>query len=75
MKLWTNGIKKIRSLREDNDLTQVSIAKMLNVVQKTYSQYELDQITVPIEVIVKLSKFYKVSTDYILLGEDNEKDN
>jgi len=67
--------KKIRSLREDNDLTQVSIAKMLNVVQKTYSQYELDQITVPIEVIVKLSKFYKVSTDYILLGEDNEKDN
>lgn len=64
---------KIRSLREDNDFTQVQIAKYLNVAQRTYSQYELNQISIPIEVIVKLAKFYKVTTDYILLGEKNNE--
>ncbi len=67
MNIWN---KRMKDLREDNDLKQKDIAKILNIQQKTYSQYELDQRRIPIEIIVNLAKFYKVKTDYILGLED-----
>lgn len=65
MNIWN---KKIRDLREDNDKKQEEIAKYLNITQRAYSQYELDQRKIPIEIILKLSEFYDVTTDYILKG-------
>ena len=65
--------KRIRDLREDHDLTQTQIAKILNCSQRVYSNYELGQRNVPVEVIIKLAKFYKVTTDYILGLSDEEK--
>ena len=56
----------IRSLREDKDLTQEEIAKILNTTQSYYSKYERGQHPIPIEHIVKLCIFYQVSADYIL---------
>lgn len=53
-------------MREDNDLLQRDIAEYLNIRQNTYSQYENGQRQLPIDVLIKLSEFYKVSTDYIL---------
>ena len=58
--------KRIRDLREDNDLKQLEVAKMLNCSQVCYSRYELGTRDIPTEVLIKLAKFYKVSTDYIL---------
>ena len=58
--------KKIRDLREDNDLTQDALALLLNVKQTTYSKYELGKINIPIEVFIKLADFYNVSVDYLL---------
>ena len=58
--------KKIRDLREDNDLTQKELAKTLNCSQQVYSNYELGQRDIPTDILIKLSKFYSVSTDYIL---------
>ena len=63
--------KRIRDLREDNDLTQKEIAKMLNCSQQVYSNYELGQRDIPTDILIKLSKFYNVSTDYILGISDN----
>ena len=63
--------KRIRDLREDNDLTQKYLAKILNCSQQVYSNYELGQRDVPTDILVKLSKFYKVSVDYILEITDN----
>ena len=58
--------RRIRDLREDNDLTQKQMAKILNCSQQVYSNYELGQRDIPTDILIKLSKFYKVTTDYIL---------
>lgn len=58
--------KRIRDLREDNDLSQAEVAKILNVSQSTYSRYESGFLDVPSEILIALSKQYKVSVDYIL---------
>lgn len=62
---------RIRDLREDKDLTQKDMAKILNCSQQVYSNYELGQRDIPTEILIKLSLFHKVSTDYIL-GLTNE---
>ncbi len=65
-----NGVdfmyKRIRDLREDHDLTQKEMAKSLNCSQQVYSNYELGQRDIPTDVLIKLSRFYGVSVDYIL---------
>lgn len=58
--------KRIRDLREDNDLTQKQVAKHLNCSQQVYSNYELGQRDIPTDILIKLSLLYHVSTDYIL---------
>lgn len=57
---------RLKDLREDNDLLQRDVAEYLNIRQNTYSQYENGQRQLPIDVLIKLSEFYKVSTDYLL---------
>lgn len=61
---------KLKDLREENNFTQSQIAEYLNIKQNTYSQYENEKRQLPIDVLIKLSRFYKVSTDYILELED-----
>ena len=63
--------KRIRDLREDKDLTQKELAKYLSCSQQVYSNYELGQRDIPTDVLIKLSKFYNVSIDYILSVSDN----
>lgn len=67
--------KRIRDLREDNDLTQKQLAATLNCSQQVYSNYELGQRDIPTDILIKLSKFYNVSTDYILGLSDDLKQN
>jgi len=57
---------RIRKLREDNDLKQRELAEILNCSQRVYSNYERGDIDVPTEILIKLSKYYDVSTDYLL---------
>ena len=64
--------RRIRDLREDNDLTQKEMAKFLNCSQQVYSNYELGQRDIPTDILIKLAEFYKVSVDYIL-GISDEK--
>ena len=65
-------IVRLKDLREDSDLKQKEIAEYLHIKQNTYSQYENGQRQLPIDILIKLAKFYNVSTDYIL-GLDNKK--
>jgi len=65
--------RRIRDLRENNDLTQKEMAKELNCSQQVYSNYELGQRDIPTDILIKLSKFYDVSVDYILGITDNPK--
>ncbi len=58
--------KRIRDLREDKDLTQTQIAKVLGMSQTGYSKYETGENDLPSSILIKLADFYNVSVDYIL---------
>ena len=58
--------RHIRELREDNDISQKRIAEYLGVAQNTYSQYETGTIEWTAPILIRLSKFYGVSVDYLL---------
>ena len=62
---------RIRDLREDHDLNQTQIAKMLGMSQTGYSKYETGENDIPTAVLIKLSRFYGTSVDY-LLGETDD---
>lgn len=64
---------RIRDLREDKDLTQAKLAKLLDCTQQTYSRYETGEITIDIYNLIKLAKFYNTSCDYLLGITDNFK--
>lgn len=64
---------RLKDLREDNDINQSMLAEYLHIKQNTYSQYENGQRQLPISVLIKLARFYNVSTDYILELTDNKK--
>ena len=64
---------RIRDLREDRDLNQTQIAKILGMSQTGYSKYETGENDIPTAVLIKLSKFYDTSIDYLLGQTDNAK--
>ena len=65
--------KRLRDLREDNDMTQAEIGEILNMSQTGYSQYERGINDVPTSILKKLALFYDTSTDYILELTDEVK--
>lgn len=58
--------RRIRDFREDNDLTQTQVAKMLGMSQTGCSKYETGENDIPTYVLIKLSDFYNTSVDYLL---------
>lgn len=66
------NLKRIKDLREDKDLSQTNLAKILNMAQTTYSGYETGNRNIPNDLLIKLALFYETSTDYIL-GITNER--
>ena len=61
---------RIRDLREDKDMTQTEIAKILGMSQTGYSKYETGENDIPTGILIKLARFHNTSIDY-LLGETN----
>ena len=58
--------EKLRGIREDNDLTQMQIAKVLGTSQTMYARYERGANEMPLRHFAKLCEFYNVSADYFL---------
>ncbi len=71
IKMYIN-LNRLRDIREDRDLLQTDIAKVLNTTQCQYSLYENGIRSMPIEKLIILAKYYDVSVDYIL-GLTNER--
>ena len=63
--------QKIRDLREDKNLSQKDVAQYLNIKQNTYSRYETNERSIPIEILEKLADYYNTSVDY-LIGRTDE---
>jgi transcriptional regulator with XRE-family HTH domain len=65
--------QRIRDLREDKDLSQEQLAKLLNVSQTTYSRYETGKIDIPSQSLIKLAQYYSTSVDYLLNLTNSKK--
>lgn len=65
--------KRIRDLREDNDLTQQNLADKLHINRRTYSAYENGINSMTPETLIKTAKFYNASIDYLLGLTDIDK--
>ena len=63
--------RRIRDLREDRDMNQTQVAKMLGMSQTGYSKYETGENDIPTSILIKLSELYNTSIDYILGQTDN----
>lgn len=64
---------RLKDLREDKDMYQKDIAKILNIKQQQYSRYETDETEISVTLLKELAKFYETSTDYILRLTDIKK--
>lgn len=64
--------QRIKDLREDADLKQEEIAKILDTTQQQYSRWERGAQEIPLHHAITLAKYYKVSMDYIT-GITNDK--
>lgn len=64
--------KRIRDLREDNDLTQEQVAAKLCCQREVYRRYENGIREIPVSYVIELAKMYNVSIDW-MLGESNTK--
>lgn len=59
-------MEKLRALREDNELTQEQVARVLGTSQTMYARYERGANELPIRHLIALCRLYNVSADYIL---------
>jgi transcriptional regulator with XRE-family HTH domain len=57
---------RLRDLREDNDMSQADMAKILSCSQQTYSRYESHTTEIPLESLIFLAEYYDTSTEYLL---------
>lgn len=64
--------KRLYDLRTDNDLRQEDVAQILKITSQAYGMYENGKRSLPIEYLIILSKYYNVTSDYIL-GLSNTK--
>ena len=68
-----NYYPRIRDLREDHDYSQQFVADYLAMKQPQYSRYERGLRDIPTDVLIRLARLYKTSTDYILGLSNNSK--
>ena len=61
---------RLRDMREDHDLEQKDVAKILGISRQYYSRYELGQVDLPIRHYITLAQYYNVSIDYLCGGVD-----
>lgn len=66
-------MNRLKDLREEKDLLQKDISKILNIHQTTYSNYELETRDISTDMLKKLANFYNTSIDYILCETDERK--
>lgn len=66
-------LRRLKELREDSDIKQDTIARLLNITRQQYSLYETGKRTIPVNYVKILANFYNTSCDYILENTDEIK--
>lgn len=67
------NIIRLKEIREDRDLTQNDVAKILKTTQQQYSKYEVGINLIPIDRLCILADYYNVSLDYLVCRTDERK--
>ena len=65
--------QRLRDLREDKDMTQEQVAKILGTAREQYNKYELGKQEIPFHHVIALAKFYNVTIDYIANLKESPK--
>ncbi|MFA5535639.1 MAG: helix-turn-helix transcriptional regulator [Bacillota bacterium] len=65
--------ERIRTLREDKKITQAQMAKLLNIHQTTYSDYELGYLNIPVPTLDKIACLFETSIDYLVNRTDKKE--
>lgn len=65
--------ERIRNLREDSDITQSEIGKLLNISQRAYSHYEAGTREIPLDVLIGIADIFQVNIDYLLNRTDDKR--
>lgn len=65
-------LQRIKNLREDHDYTQTYVAYYLHIGQRTYADYELGNIRIPLDAMIKLASLYNVDMNYICCISDKK---
>lgn len=63
-------LKRLKDLREDNDLSQEEVSKVLKITRPQYSLYETGKRDIPVDLLRILARYYRTSIDYIV-GDTN----
>ena len=71
--MLANYRERLRNLREDSDLTQAELGKLLNKSQQGYNHIEAGRAELKIDDLIKICKFYNLSSDYIIGITDIKK--
>ncbi len=66
-------MNRLKEIREDKNMKQADVSKLLNVSQVAYSYYEIKKIQIPIDILKKLATMYDTSIDYLLYLTDEKK--
>ncbi len=66
-------MNRLKEIREDKNMKQADVSKLLNVSQVAYSYYEIEKIQIPIDILKKLATMYDTSIDYLLYLTDEKK--
>lgn len=66
-------MNRLKDLREENDLLQKDVARILNMHQAAYSKYECETRIISIEALKKLADFYGTSVDYLIYQTDKRE--
>lgn len=65
--------RRLRDLREDNDMTQLKVAQYLQIDLRQYRRYELGEVAIPVYFLSRLARLYNTSMDYIVELTDDPK--
>lgn len=66
-----NYCERIKNVREDHDLTQAQVGKLLDKSQQGYNHIEMGRAELKIDDLIRLCKFYDLSADYLIGLTDN----
>jgi len=66
-------MQRLKNLREDSDLTQTQLGEILNITQKTCSNYENGNRSIPVDILISAARFFNTSADYLLEMTDDKR--